>query len=196
MHNKAYQKSLSRTNEGDGLDFWKTPPQATKALLEKEHFHGNILEPACGTGEMSEELRRKYQHVYSSDIVHRGYEFQSYAFDFFEEVGIFDNVITNPPFNLAEEFVRKALDVASQKVAMLLKLEFLQANSRLDLFTTTPLKTVYIFSYRVPFHQSGYSEPITNQRYAWYVWEHGHLENPQLEWIGKPEGGVDKYWWK
>ena len=208
MHNKAYQKSLSRTNEGDGLDFWRTPPQATKALMERENFNGMILEPACGTGEMSDEIYRNHRgsYVISRDIVDRGYAHQfGNTVDFLGDWSEMsetskehrpENVVTNPPFNLATEFIYKALEVATGKVAMLLKLEFLQAISRFELFTTTPLKTVYVFSYRVPFWQQGYEEPITNQRHAWYVWEHGYVGNPELEWIAPPEGGVDKNWWK
>jgi hypothetical protein len=194
----AYQKSISRTNQGDGLDFWRTPPQATQALLDNEWFYGNMLEPACGLGDMSDVLSKCVGRdlVTSADIVNRGYRYQTETKDFLVAEMMFDNIITNPPFSLAEEFARKALELSTKKVALLLKLEFLQSRGRLDLFRTTPLKTVYVFPYRIPFHQFGYDKPINNQRHAWYVWEHGHVGNPELEWIKIPDEGVDKKWWK
>lgn len=198
-YNEAYQKSLSRTNQGDGLDFWATPPQATEALLNMEDFSSTILEPACGDGSMSEVLCEKYKEPYviSMDIVDRGYSKQRETMNFLEmpDVWFYNNVITNPPFNLAEEFIWKALEVATEKVAMLLKLEFLQAIGRYDLFKGTPLKKVLIFSYRVPFRQSGYEEPITNQRHAWYIWEHGHEGLAEIDFIKKPEK-LNRHWWK
>ena len=201
MHNEAYQKSLSRTNQGDGLDFWRTPPQATEALLKREKFIGTILEPACGTGDMSQILMEKYgDSVVSSDIVDRGYSHHCFTEDFLSKTkdnNYYGNVITNPPFNLAEEFIIEALRLSNRKVAMLLKLEFLQSIKRFELFKNTPLKVVYIFSYRVPFWQHGYDKPINNQRHAWYVWDNLYYDgSTKLEWIGVPEGGVDKNWWK
>ena len=198
--NKAYQKSLSRTAQGDGLDFWRTPPQATEALLERVPFRGSILEPACGIGDMSEVIKSYYSDVTSMDITQRGYasvirDFLVSEKDFFSSIK-YNNVITNPPFILAEEFVRKALSVATHKVAMLLKLEFLQSTKRLSLFKNYPPRAVYVFSYRIPFWQEGYDKPINNQRHAWYVWEQGYRGNPELEWIAPPESGVDRDWWK
>ena len=113
-HNEAYQKSLSRTNQGDGLDFWRTPPQATMALMEREKFEGIILEPACGTGEMSDVLKKYSKLIISSDIVYRGYKWQNDTSDFFETETKFGNVITNPPFNLAIEFIHKSIEVATE----------------------------------------------------------------------------------
>lgn len=199
-YNKAYHSSLSRRNDlGDGLDFWATPPQATQALFDKEEFYGNILEPCCGTGDMAEIILKNSKNgLICSDIVDRGYYRQTIQEDFLESTiqTNIDNVITNPPFNLAKEFVSKALEISSYKVAMLLKLEFLQSQKRTKWFKSSPLKWVYIFEYRVPFWKQGYKQPINNQRHAWYVWEKGYEGNPMIDWIEKPNDGLDRYWWK
>ena len=53
-------------------DFYATPKEATEALFNVETFNGNVYEPACGNGIMSEVIK-KYNHCYSSDLVDRGY---------------------------------------------------------------------------------------------------------------------------
>jgi len=197
-YNKAYQKSLSRTiNKGDGLDFWRTPPQATQALMEHEDFYGSTLEPACGVGDMANVLFLNPNiNVFPTDIVNRGWKKQALTIDFFLMPPSSSNVITNPPFNLAQKFIEHALKITTKKVAMLLKLEFIQSIKRYDLFKSTPLKRMLVFSYRVPFWQEGYDKAINNQRHAWYIWEHGYKGKWELDLINVPDGGVDKEWWK
>ena len=34
-------------------EFYPTPPEATRALLSVEHFHGSIWECACGDGAIA-----------------------------------------------------------------------------------------------------------------------------------------------
>lgn len=75
-------------------DFVKTPKLITEALLKYEKFDGDILEPCCGDGAISEILKKQYK-VHSSDKIDYGYGEQKDLFDIFDE---YDNIITNPPF--------------------------------------------------------------------------------------------------
>ena len=102
-------------------DYYATPPQTTKSLLDILELKGNIYEPACGEGHISKVLEEYYpdSKIYSSDLIDRGYgkviDFLTYDY----KNKIFNNIITNPPFKFAEEFIRKALSITTDKVIML-----------------------------------------------------------------------------
>ena len=67
--------------------------------------------------------------------------------DFLESTDLeADNVITNPPFKYAKEFIEKSLEVTSGKVAMFCKIQLLEGVARREMFEKTPLKTDYDFS--------------------------------------------------
>ncbi|MEN2765737.1 NAD(P)-dependent oxidoreductase [Ornithinibacillus xuwenensis] len=175
----------SGTREKD--DFYPTPPHATNALLDRIEFKGDIWEPACGDGAISEVLTKHGYKVYSSDLFDRGYGEPGIDFLKVSEKNVvpFSSIITNPPYKIAKEFVEKSLEVTDDKVAMLLKLNFLESVNRYGMFKSTPLKHVFVFSKRLTFY-----EPNSEKKgksgvlaYAWYVWEHGYTGNPQIDWI-------------
>lgn len=120
-------------------DYYATEPAATEWLCRLEQFGTDVWEPACGEGHMSRVLEQHGYRVRSTDIVDRGY---GERFDF---LGI-DNqqwagdIITNPPYRYAQEFVERALLIIpdGRKVAMFLKLTFLEGKSRRELFRNTP----------------------------------------------------------
>lgn len=172
----------------ESQDFYPTPPYATLKLLEKEIFTGSIYEPACGDGAISKILKENYpeQKVLSTDLFDRGYgektdiDFLTYDYGEFHP----NNIITNPPYKFAQEFVQRSLEVANSKVAMLLKLNFLEGQKRYELFKSTPLKKVYIFSKRLSFDkgdEKGKGNGVL--AYAWYVWEHGYNDAPTIDWL-------------
>ena len=169
----------------DKDDFYPTPPEATQALLSVEVFEGDILEPACGDGAMSVVLEGAGYPVRSSDLVNRGYGESGLDF-----VGLgypyrAANVVTNPPFKLALPFVNRALEVADRKVAMLLKVAFLEGVERGEMFRRTPLARVWVFSKRVTFRNTKRGEVSGSgmMAFAWFVWEHGYQGRPTLGWL-------------
>ena len=165
-------------------DFYPTPPEATYSLLDREKFIGNIWECACGDGAISKILEEKKYNVYSSDLIDRGYGHT--GIDFLKTYRRTDNIITNPPFKLGTEFVYQACHLASKKVAMLCRINFLEGVARGKMFKNTPLKTVYVFSRRITF-----TNPDTKKKshgggmlaFAWFIWENGYNKKPQIEWI-------------
>ena len=170
----------SSSEERQREDYYRTPHYATKALLARETFEGSIWEPACGDGAISRLL--PVGQVVSTDLFDRGYG-QS-GVDFLSEPRNVDHIITNPPYRLAEEFVLHALDCVNYKVAMLLKLNFLESQGRKEFFQRTPLRTVYVFSNRVSFdkgNEKGKDRGLL--AYAWFVWEKQHKGKPTLDWI-------------
>lgn len=173
-------------------DFYATPREATEALFSVETFAGNVWEPACGNGAMSEVIRQ-HNEVISSDLVNRGYG--KVGIDFLKtnnrDAGydVYDNIITNPPFNLFQEFAEKALYEANKKVAFFGKLQALEGQKRATFLEKSPLKVVYVFKKRVNPMRNG-SEVDENGKkwastmaFAWYVWEKGYAGEPIIKWI-------------
>lgn len=165
----------------DPHDFYPTPPEVTRALLTVEDFDGEISEPACGDGAVSNVLQDAGYDVLSSDLIDRGY---GEVADFLMSRKVSDNIVTNPPFKLSEKFIKKALAYSRRKVAMFLPLVFLEGQDRNELLRRSPLKTVYVFTNRVTFYRTG-TERRGHGRaaYAWYVWEHGYKGQPRIQWI-------------
>jgi len=174
----------SRSNgEREENDFYPTPPEATISLMEREKFSGLVWECACGDGSMSKVIA-EYNPVKSTDLVDRGYG--NSGIDFLEQIDEVDNIITNPPYKLAKEFVLHAKRTATKKIAMLCKLVFLESSGRYDMWQDTkfPLKTVYVFCKRVPIYKSGITMKNSGLiAYAWFVWDKNYVGKPQIEWI-------------
>jgi len=174
----------SRKNgERDKHDFYPTPAYAVEALLKREKFEGNIWECACGAGDISQVLIEQGYEVYSTDIVNRGYGEQS---DFFFNPNQADNIITNPPFSSALEFVNRAKLQSNKKIAMFLKTVFLESEQRYSMFQDKnfPLKTMYQFSKRVSLTKNG--KPMKNSgmiSFSWFVWDKDYKGKPSIEWI-------------
>jgi len=178
----------SNTRERVRDDYYATPKESTLALLKEVSFVGTILEPACGEGHISEVLKEKGYSVKSTDLIQRGYaeDVKDFLVDDFDKV---DNVITNPPFKLAKEFIEKALEVANDKVVMFAKIQLLEGVGRRDMFDNTPLKYVYVFTKRQnplrngsPVDENG-KKWASTMCFAWYVWEQGYEGEPLIRWI-------------
>ena len=136
-------KTLGASNHTAGErqreDYYATEPRATELLCQLVQFDGPILEPSCGEGHISEELKRAGYDVTSRDLVDRGYgEVADFlAIDNLEWNG---NIVTNPPYKYAQAFVEKALQIIPEgkKVCMFLKLTFLEGKARKHLFRIAP----------------------------------------------------------
>ena len=128
----------------------------------------------------------------STDLIDRGYGkggvnfFTSYNDK--EKWG--GDIITNPPYKFALDFVKHSLDIIEDgnKVIMFLKLTFLEGIERGIFFKENPPKEVLVFSKRVLCAKNGEFEKMIEGggsavAYAWYVWEKGFKGKPTLEWI-------------
>lgn len=184
MSNALSIVGSSRANgDREKDDFYPTPAYAVEELLKREQFFGEIWEPACGEGDISEVLIKNGYDVISSDLVDRGYGIQQ---DFFASKHKTSNIVTNPPFKNALDFVLKSKQQCSRKIAMFLKTVWLESESRKDMFNDQefPLKTVYQFSKRVTLYKDG--KKLKNSgmiAYAWFVWDKEHKGKPTIEWI-------------
>jgi len=170
-------------------DFYATPPIAITKLLEKEKFHNNIWECACGEGHISRILKFYGYKVRSTDLFYRGYG--KGGIDFMnvskEDLWYYkkSDIITNPPYKYALKFVEKALSLVDDgyKVAMLLRIQFLESKSRKKLFEENPPKVVYVFSERIGCWQDGKPTHGSAICFCWFVWEKGYKGDPIIKWI-------------
>lgn len=154
-------------------DFYPTPPECTHALLDwLKLSRGVVLEPACGDGAISKVIEARGLQVVSSDIRETGYgiglrNFLEFPAATREELPV-DWIITNPPFSLAEEFIRKALSI-TPNVAMLLKSQYWHANGRAKLFGEHPPAAVLPLTWRPDF-LNGERGGAPTMEVAWTVW--------------------------
>lgn len=157
--NRAVMQQRRAPGPAD-LDFYPTPPFATRALCEFLQAEiGDLArlsawEPACGEMHMARPLAEYFGHVRASDChryraEHEILDFTLAAFDHANIAGC-DFVITNPPFRLAQEFIERGLLVARRGVAMLVRSAFLEGQDRhAELFSSMPPSFVLQFVERV-----------------------------------------------
>lgn len=196
-NSKSIYVTLGASNHTESeradLDYYATEPKAVEMLLQQEDFSQFIWEPACGEGHISEVLLQNGFDVLSTDIVNRGYKGQRIEIDFLKANLFSDlsgncmDIITNPPYSQAKEFIQKALDISTPgtKIAMFLKLTFLEGQARRKLFEENPPKIVYVFSKRVKCAKNGNFENISSSAvaYAWFIWVKGFRGEPVIRWI-------------
>ena len=95
-------------------DFYATDPIAIEELMKIEKLAQNIWEPACGMGHLAEPLIKAGHNVMASDLIDRGYG--QGGVDFLKQKGLiyYCDIVTNPPYKLAEEFVRHGLEIIQE----------------------------------------------------------------------------------
>ena len=170
-------------------DYYATEPKALELLLEKETFNPIVWECACGEGHLSKVLLDRGYTVVSTDLIDRGYG--TGGVDFLKVNAVFDgDIITNPPYKYAQQFVKHALDLVhdGNRVAMFLKLTFLESQSRRQLFEKYPPKIIYVSSSRLQCAKNGdfvkYGKGTgTAVAYGWFIWEKGYTGEPQVRWF-------------
>ena len=189
---KSIYTTLGASNHTDKErqqhDYYATEPKAMELLLAEESFHSVIWECACGEGHLSKVLEEHGFEVISTDLIYRGFgdpeplDFLKNTLENFE-----GDIITNPPYKYALEFVEQALNSVQpgRKVAMFLKLTFLEGQKRKDFFLHNPPKTIYVSSSRLMCAMNGEFEKCSSRAvaYAWFVWEKGFKGDPVIKWI-------------
>lgn len=170
----TYAFKAQRIDKKDELDFYPTPPWAIRIFIEKSlpaEPDDSFLEPACGKGHMLNTLKEYYKHVDGFDIQNFGYNKVQDFLDFDAE-NEYDWVITNPPFNKAEEFVLHGLKVCRKGVAIFARTSFIESVGRYNrLFKPFPPYCIAQYTERVPLHKGRLEKKgVTATSYAWFVW--------------------------
>ena len=166
-------------------DYYATDPEAVVSLMKIENLNSNIWECACGEGHLAKELIKAGYSVKCTDLIDRG--FGMGGVDFLKETEPFNgDIVTNPPYSLAKEFIAKAHEIiqTGNKICLIMKLQFLEGEKRKKLFEEYPPKTVWVSSCRIKHGINGdFSNANSMMATAWYVWEKGFKGETALKWF-------------
>ena len=181
-HGASNHSKEERQNE----DYYATDPSTIDDLLKHEQFFVSIWENASGENHLADRLRSHNYTVRCSDIVKRTPDTE--LIDFLKYEGSwYGDIITNPPYKYAEDWVWKSMECLKEgsKLAMFLKLTFLEGQKRRKMFEKYPPKTVYVYSKRAMCAKNGDFLKYDGNAvaYAWYVWEKGFTGDTVLKWI-------------
>jgi hypothetical protein len=158
-------------------DLYETPAVAVHALMRVEELPHYLWEPAAGRGAIVNILRATGHEVLASDLIDYGDPTHFTRRDFLMEYALpnkCEAIITNPPFKLADEFVRHALCSGVSRVYMLLRLAFYESERRSDILEDCGLARIHCFSKRLPMmHRAGWKGRKANSgmAFAWFVWD-------------------------
>jgi hypothetical protein len=193
--NGARAIMAARQEPADSLDFFPTPPFATRALIEHalpalgigrtDLLDMAAWECACGEGHMAEPLAEYFGRVVATDVHDYGYGEAPVDFLFEGTSRDADWLISNPPFgNKTVQFVLRALKLAGVGVAMFVRLQWLETCRRYErVFRDHPPTLLCPFAERVPLCKGRWDpEGSTATAYIWLVWIHGEAPRPPF-WI-------------
>lgn len=190
--NRSSAVMQQRAEPHHSLDDFPTPPWATRALLD-HLIEGrwwpyvddkSVREPAANRGHMVKPLAERFDRVEASDIHDYGAGFPVRDYLFGPPPPRTDWTITNPPFRLAEQFIRRGLE-CSDVVAVILRSAFLEGVGRHKvLFSAHRPRLVLQFTERVVMHKGRLSpKGSTATAYCWIVWVKGHSGPTEFDWI-------------
>ena len=171
-----------RREPHDSLDFFPTPLWVTRALCE--YVLGgksaleiyDVWEPACGEGHMARALSEYFGVVHASDVHDYGYgtvqDFLMPGSRPSDSRTSPDFIITNPPFRLASQFVKRAQAISTKGCAMLTRIAFLESVGRYkELFSEYPPTIIAQFTERVPMFKGRLDRHgSTATAYCWLTW--------------------------
>lgn len=195
-------KTLGASNHCDeerqAEDFYETDPSAVDRLLSAPQiYHPDkdalIWECAVGRGALADRLQHFGYTVSGSDLIDRSNgrypvaDFLTTSRDANDDGKLC--IFTNPPFYLAEKFIKHAVDMLKpgERCYMLLKTLFLEGQKRFATLYNDPKycpNVVLVFSKRINCYKNG--EKTKNagaQSYCFYVWEkqEKYEDKPQIE---------------
>jgi hypothetical protein len=172
-----------------GLDLNETPPVAIEALLAVEKLPHWLLEPCAGRGAIASVLRCAGHAVVCSDVIQRDDFRLHFVADFMALAKApvnCDAIVTNPPYQIATEFTRHALDLVP-RVYLLLRLAFLESKRHTDILERRGLARVRVFRARLPMrHRHNWQGPRASSAipFAWFVWDRDHHGPTVVDRIG------------
>ena len=184
-------------------DYYTTDPTAVKQFIDNylknnedftSLFYGKIWEPACGCGNISKVLESLEYDVISTDLYDRGYGKSGVDFLTAELPTEVITIITNPPYNIADDFVKHAMEILPNggRYLALMNLSYLAGQKRFkEIYRKGYLHAIYVYPHRINCYKNnevtGHSSPVN---YAWFEYRKiSYYRNihfpPAIYWIEK-----------
>ncbi len=187
----------NRSEAADSLDYFPTPPWATRALVEHvirrtgDGIGGSVVwEPAAGSRHMADVLAEYAGTVIATDVMDYGQPLDAVGSFVGDGPDVADErhadwIITNPPFRLAVAFAQRAIREAKVGAALLVRTAWLEGAERYDtLFRPHPPRIVAQFVERVPMVKGRWDPSAsTATSYCWVVWRRHDHHQTNLMWI-------------
>lgn len=172
--------------ERQAEDYYATEPLAAELLLGVVPELNNIWECACGEGHLAKVFDKVGKLGKATDLIDRGYgNVEDFLLN--SEPYHDGDIVTNPPYKYAQQFVEHALGLVDtgRYVCMFLKVLFLESKSRKELFTKYPPKIIYVSSSRLNCAKNGDFKNYTSSAiaYAWFVWLKGYTDETIVKWM-------------
>ena len=193
------------------FDWYVEEQWVTQALIEAADQHyldggpssswERVWDPCAGSGNVLKAFSSAAlgKGGWASDIEFRGYDPRKPLFtqiDFLAPMKVLKpyaprgkfSIVSNPPFSykkgIAEAIIRRALALATNKVAMLLPIKYLASQGRYALFNDHPPRTIYILCKRPSMPPGALIAELGDKAFArgkmdfmWVLWD---VEKPTL----------------
>lgn len=189
----AIKKLDAHVWEREANEHYVEPAWCSKRLFEDEDFKGGVYDPCCGFGTIVISALKHGLNGYGSDLVDRGWDSTRTPHNFLSaSEEMHDNIVCNPPFNIASSFAAHALKVSRRKVAMVFPTARLNAAHWLK---GTPLRRVWMMTPRPsmpPGHTitAGQKPGGGKMDFCWLVWEIGHNGAAEIRWLRRDTSTV------
>ena len=182
--------------ERDPDDWYCEPTWAVELLFQNIDFdEQTIWDPACGGGNIPRVAAEYGFDTLGTDKVDRGFEGVRIA-DFLTtefvdcELPPRLSVVTNPPYKLTEQFIRRAMTLVDHRIAVLVPVSFMASKARFELFTETPPSDVLILCKR-PSMPPGHKIAAMGDKafkggmvdFCWIVWTRPHDRETRVRWV-------------
>lgn len=174
----------------DEHDYYCEPKWCSERLFEVEKFEGDIWDCAAGMGRIVNSALSAGLGAYGSDLVQRDVAHYAWApIDFLRCTKPWgQNIVSNPPFKIAEAFVKHALELAPKKVAMLLPANWVLGDKRSRWLELTPLARIYFITPRPSMPpgavvEAGVEPGGGTVDFAWFVWSRGRIGPADVRWL-------------
>lgn len=179
-HKITVMSATGRGTVREENDFYPTPDYCIQEALtrflnlEPLPFSSTlILDPCCGKRPYCTWLNiMHFDKVWNVDIACSDADviadYLTYNVPFIPTL-----IVTNPPYNIAQDIIEKAIkDVAyAGFVIMLLRLNFLGSQNRLNFWKQYQAKYIFVHAQRPSFRPDGKTDAT---EYAHFVWQKGY----------------------
>lgn len=219
---------LDLTERAEQLEAFETDPWAAKAILRHELLTLDVVEPNCGTGILTQAARAEGYTVHTADI----FDWSKFLpCEQPQHIGDWTNrleppapfmkkligkkwtAFMNPPFQLACEFVDRAMELDAYKIISFQRFAWRESGERDEWWEKNPPARIWLcrdrancYRFDIPHRCLNTSicenqvakKPKTpgfrcrecmsgtTQAHAFYVWERGHKGAEILNILRKP----------